>query len=89
MTTRTLRPGRTYCAAVESYDCEAPAGFRNGSGWASSPGVHRDELHVCAFCKERVCGPCSTEFPGEGKVCNTHEDGELLDWIRQVERRKP
>lgn len=76
---RELRPGRTHCAAVVSNDCEAPAGMRaGGGGFASLAGVHRDELHVCWYCGERVCAECSTDFPELGRACDSHEPEELL-----------
>lgn len=76
----TLRRGRTYCAAVESNDCEAPAGFRTGAGHASLPGVHRDDLLVCGYCGERVCRPCSNEVDSQ-PVCLSHDESELMEWM--------
>lgn len=84
-----LRPGRTYCRSVTSYECEAPAGIATGRGTASLPGVHRDDLRTCAYCGEKVCAKCSdTIVPPEFfsdqspvPVCLDHDDGELAYWL--------
>lgn len=79
--------GRSFCASVESYDCEAPAGFRvGGSGYIRGSGVMKSTLHVCGYCWELVCGPCSTPMENyQGKqvrVCLGHSEYELVDWLR-------
>lgn len=79
--------GRSYCNAVEAYDCAAPAGFRNARGYAKSPGVMKSELNVCGYCLELVCTPCSSEMedPFTGKpvrICLNHGEHELADWLR-------
>lgn len=76
--------GRSHCAAADSYACEAPAGYRSGTGWAAAPGVKRSELHTCAYCGEPVCTECSSELTGDlaGKrACVTHEDAEIARWL--------
>lgn len=70
---------RGYCIAVESPDCEAPAGFQVGnSGYAEAP--QRTGLARCGYCGEPVCGPCSTEVDGQ-RVCLTHDETELALWM--------
>ena len=68
------------CAAVEAYDCEAPAGFRTGSGTATSRGVKRSLLLTCGYCGEPVCSKCATEVDGK-PVCLSHNENELLMWL--------
>lgn len=72
--------GRSYCSSVTSYECEAPAGIRGGGGYAGLPGVRRSALLTCGYCGEPVCKQCSTEVDGK-PVCDSHSEGELLDWI--------
>ena len=89
MAVRELARGRSYCNAVESYDCEAPAGYGNGRGSARVSGVHRSELHTCAYCSELVCSECSDETSpptflkrrGLVRVCLSHGAEELADWL--------
>ena len=69
---------RGYCAAVESYECEAPAGYRTGMGSASAP--QQTGLLRCGYCGEPVCSKCSSEVDGK-PVCLTHSEAELLDWM--------
>lgn len=84
-----LRPGRSYCAAVESNSCQAPAGFANGMGHAALPGVRRADLLTCAYCGEPVCRACSdTMTPPEFfrdqtpvPVCLSHPEDHLADWL--------
>lgn len=88
-TTLELRPGRSYCSAVESYECQAPAGFRNGRGSAGLPGVRRADLLTCAYCGEPVCAKCSDTMtpPAFFKdqtpvpVCLNHPDDEVAEWL--------
>lgn len=75
-----LRPGRSYCNDVSSGDCQAPAGFRTGGGFASSPGVRRADLLTCGYCGEPVCARCSSEVDGK-PVCLGHDEEELLYWM--------
>lgn len=76
----TLRPGRSTCSAVESSECEAPAGYRTGMGTYSVPGVRRADLLTCGYCEEPVCRPCSSEVDGK-PVCLSHHEEELLWWM--------
>jgi hypothetical protein len=69
---------RGYCNAVESSDCEAPAGYRTGRGSVGLP--QRTGLARCGYCDEPVCGPCSTEVDGQ-RVCLTHDETELALWM--------
>jgi hypothetical protein len=55
-------------------------------GHASMPGVHRDELHVCWYCGERVCEQCSTSFDDLGRACDAHDERELLDALDALAR---
>jgi hypothetical protein len=83
------RPGRTYCTAVEDYDCLAPAGISTGAGAAGVPGVLRKDLFICGYCGEPVCLKCSTEFGDLGRSCDNHKPEELMDWLRLMARLKP
>lgn len=84
--------GRSYCNAVESYDCEAPAGIRTGNGVGSLPGVKRSELYTCGYCDEPVCGKCSDVmtppafFKNQApvRVCLLHSPNELATWLGLV-----
>jgi len=76
------RPGRSYCDAVWSYECLAPAGFRSGLGVGSCPGVRRSDLHTCRYCGEPVCENCSSDHDGLGRVCDSHQPEELPGWVQ-------
>ena len=82
------RPGRSRCDAVTSYECLAPAGYRNASGTASVPGVRRSDLHTCGYCQEPVCHNCSTQY-GDKRVCDTHSEDEILDWVDLFTNDRP
>lgn len=81
--------GRSFCSAVESYDCEAPAGYRSGAGYFAASGVKRSDLHTCAYCCEPVCGPCSDTMTPPAffkdqrpvRVCLSHSAEELSVWL--------
>ena len=76
----SLRPGRSFCSAVESNECQAPAGVRSGAGYASMSGVRRADLLTCGYCGEPVCGPCSDEIDGK-PVCLSHSEVDLMLWM--------
>ena len=88
MTVTPLRPGRTYCTAVTSPECQAPAGYGTSAGTARLPGVRKDDLLTCAYCGEPVCGPCSRfvrppvflRDPASVPVCREHPDEDLSVW---------
>lgn len=75
-----LRPGRSFCSDVSSGACQAPAGYRTGSGTASASGVRRADLLTCGYCGEPVCRECSSEVDGK-PVCLSHDETELLWWM--------
>lgn len=80
MSTEAPRPGRSYCSAVDSYDCLAPAGMRTGMGHAALPGVRRADLLTCGYCQEPVCNNCQSEVDGK-PVCLGHDEQELVWWL--------
>lgn len=69
---------KTYCSAVESYECEAPAGYRTGMGTASCP--PQAGLLECAYCGEPVCRKCS-DVIDDRTVCLSHPEDELMWWL--------
>lgn len=75
--------GRSYCAAVYSNDCAAPAGFGVGGSVAALPGVRKSELNECADCGDLVCGPCSKTTADGRVICASHaeepEESSLAD----------
>lgn len=78
-----------YCSAVESYNCEAPAGYRTGRGYAALKGVRKSELLTCAYCEELVCNECVTFMvppaffadQDPAPVGLDHSPEELADWL--------